>query len=81
MAIERGNGSAWRGVLRGVVAHPEIARTEDGLQLVEMILLMEEIPVFARASAADDEGGGAGRAGETSDRVRDAGRGACLRSS
>ena len=53
MAIERDTGSAWRGVLRGVVAHPEVARLEDGLQPVEKILLMEEIPVFARASAAD----------------------------
>jgi CRP-like cAMP-binding protein len=53
MAIERDDGSAWRGALRGVVAHPEVARTEDGLQPVEKILLMEEIPVFARASAAD----------------------------
>jgi ATP:ADP antiporter, AAA family len=53
MAIERDTGSAWRGVLRGVVAHPEVARLEDGLQAVEKILLVEEIPVFARASAAD----------------------------
>jgi AAA family ATP:ADP antiporter len=53
MAIERDTGSAWRGVLRGFVAHPEVARLEDGLQAVEKILLVEEIPVFARASAAD----------------------------
>ena len=53
MAIERDTGSAWRGVLRGFVAHPEVARLEDGLQAVEKILLVEEMPVFARASAAD----------------------------
>jgi ATP:ADP antiporter, AAA family len=53
MAIERDNGSVWRGVLRGVVTHPEVVRTDDGLQPVEKILLVEEVPVFARASAAD----------------------------
>jgi CRP-like cAMP-binding protein len=57
MAIERENGEAWRGVIRsgagagsrGIEATGKV----DALQPVQKILLMEEVPVFARASAAD----------------------------
>jgi AAA family ATP:ADP antiporter len=53
MAIEREDGAAWRGVVRGSITHPEVARLADGLQAVEKVLLVEEMPVFARASARD----------------------------
>ena len=53
MAMERENGAALRGVIRGVGGHPEVTRATESLQPVEKILLMEEVPVFARASAAD----------------------------
>jgi CRP-like cAMP-binding protein len=53
MAIEREDGHAWRGVVRGLMQHPQVGRTGEGLKPVEKILLMEDVPVFARASAAD----------------------------
>jgi ATP:ADP antiporter, AAA family len=53
MAMERENGAALRGVIRGVGGHPEVTRATENLQPVEKILLMEEVQVFARASAAD----------------------------
>jgi AAA family ATP:ADP antiporter len=53
MAMERENGAALRGVVRGVSRRPEVTPATESLQPVEKILLMEEVPVFARASAAD----------------------------
>ena len=53
MAIERENGEAWRGVMRAAVGPVEGGASTDPLQPVEKILLMQELPVFARASAAD----------------------------
>ena len=53
MAMERENGAALRGVVRGVGRHAEVTQATESLQPVEKILLMEEVPVFARASAAD----------------------------
>ena len=52
MAIERENGAGLRGVVRGV-DHGDVARGTESLQPVEKILLIQEVPVFARASAAD----------------------------
>jgi CRP-like cAMP-binding protein/HEAT repeat protein len=53
MAIERENGDAWRGVVRGMGERSGLGRLAEGLQPVEKILLMEGMPVFARASAED----------------------------
>ena len=53
MAIEREDGEAWRGVMRAAVGPVEGGPSTDPLQPVEKILLMQELPVFARASAAD----------------------------
>jgi CRP-like cAMP-binding protein len=54
MVLEREAGSVWRGVVRGVLAkQPAGVRLADGLQPVEKVLLLSDMPVFARASAVD----------------------------
>jgi len=53
MAIEREDGEAWRGVIRPRARPADGGPSTDPLQPVEKILLMQEVPVFARASAAD----------------------------
>jgi CRP-like cAMP-binding protein len=53
MVLERQASSAWQGVVRGVVERPDVVRLGEGLQVIDKILLFEEMPVFARASASD----------------------------
>jgi ATP:ADP antiporter, AAA family len=51
--MEREPAQAWRGVVRGVVTNLGVARTGDGLQAIEKILLIEQLPIFSRASSTD----------------------------
>ena len=51
--MEREAGQAWRGVVGGVASDPAVTRLGDGLQPIEKILVLEQLPIFSRASAAD----------------------------
>ena len=42
---------AWNIVVNGVVTPPSQARLRDGLQPIEKVLVLEEMPVFSRASS------------------------------
>ena len=53
MVLERSGGDRWGGVARRSVVHPSVARLEDGVQVIEKILVMEEMPILARAQADD----------------------------
>jgi CRP-like cAMP-binding protein len=53
-ALETDTGAPWRSVVRGVLAQPPTAgHVTGGLQVVDKILLISEMPVFSRASAED----------------------------
>jgi AAA family ATP:ADP antiporter len=49
--LEMHGGGEWRRVLTGVVRPPEEGRFRDGLEPIEKVLLLEEMPVFTRASS------------------------------
>ena len=51
--LEATGESSAQGLLRAFADIAVVGEAEDGLQAVEKILLVEEIPVFARASADD----------------------------
>ncbi len=53
MVLERSGGDRWGGVARTVVTRPSVARLEDGVQVIEKILVIEEMPLLARARAED----------------------------
>ena len=53
MVLEQESSTRWRHVVRGLVAHPPAGRVTGGLQVVDKILLISEMPVFGRASAED----------------------------
>ena len=53
MVLERSGGDRWGGVARRVVTRPAVARLEDGVQAIEKILVIEEMPLLARAHAED----------------------------
>jgi hypothetical protein len=44
-------GGAWRQVARGVFQPPSPARLRDGLQAIEKVLVIEELPLFSRATS------------------------------
>jgi AAA family ATP:ADP antiporter len=52
MLLERPEGAPWQTVVRGTLTHAAAVRPEDGLQPVERILIVEEIPLLAHASAS-----------------------------
>ena len=49
--LDEPGGGAWRRVIRGVVHAPSAARLRDGLQPIEKVLVLEEVPVFSRATS------------------------------
>ena len=51
MLLDTHGGAAWRQVLRDVARPPGAARLRDGLQAIEKVLVLEEMPVFSRASS------------------------------
>jgi AAA family ATP:ADP antiporter len=53
MLLERSGGDRWGGVARKVVTRPDVARLDDGVQAIDKILVVEEMPLLARASADD----------------------------
>ena len=53
MLLDRASGSIWKSVVRGSVTRPAVARLSDGLQAIDKLLIVEEMPVFHRASAGD----------------------------
>ena len=53
MLLDRNSGSIWKSVIRGSVTRPTVGRLSDGLQAIDKLLVVEEMPVFHRASAAD----------------------------
>jgi len=53
MVLEQESSERWRGVVRGLVAQPPPGRVAGGLQVVDKMLLISEMPVFRRASADD----------------------------
>jgi CRP-like cAMP-binding protein len=53
MVLEQESSERWRGVVRGLVAQPSAGRAAGGLQVVDKMLLISEMPVFRRASAED----------------------------
>ena len=53
MGLEKDAGGGWRTVVRGVLDSVTAGRVTGGLQVVDRILLISEMPVFSRASAAD----------------------------
>ncbi len=53
MLLDRTSGSIWKSVVRGSVTRPAVARLTDGLQAIDKLLIVEEMPVFHRASAGD----------------------------
>ncbi len=68
MLLDTHGGTAWGKVLRDVAHPPSAARLRDGLQTIEKVLVLEEMPVFSRASsdqlaalAGDHARGQAGR--------------------
>ena len=44
-------GREWQRVVKDVVRPPSAARLRDGLQPIEKVLVLEEMPVFSRASS------------------------------
>ena len=52
MLLERPEGASWQAVVRGTLTHTTTVRPEDGLQPVERILIVQEIPLLAHAPAA-----------------------------
>jgi hypothetical protein len=44
-------GREWQRVVKEVVRPPSAARLRDGLQPIEKVLVLEEMPVFSRASS------------------------------
>jgi ATP:ADP antiporter, AAA family len=53
LVLEREGAQAWRGVVPGVLRQHAVTPTGGPLQPIEKLLLVEEMPVFARASADD----------------------------
>jgi AAA family ATP:ADP antiporter len=53
MALEKDAAAPWRGVVPGVLASAATGRITGGLQTVDKILLISEMPVFSRAAAGD----------------------------
>ena len=51
MLLDTHGGAAWGQVLRDVARPPGPARLRDGLQPIEKVLVLEEMPVFSRASS------------------------------
>lgn len=51
MLLEQPEGQTWQGVVHGVIKHADAVRLEDGLQPIERFLLLEEMPIVAKASA------------------------------
>jgi CRP-like cAMP-binding protein len=51
MLLDTHGGTAWGQVLRDVARPPTAARLRDGLQTIEKVLVLEEMPVFSRASS------------------------------
>ena len=51
MLLDTHGGTAWGQVLRNVAHPPSAARLRDGLQTIEKVLVLEEMPVFSRASS------------------------------
>ena len=51
MLLDTHGGTAWGQVLRDVAHPPPAARLRDGLQTIEKVLVLEEMPVFSRASS------------------------------
>jgi hypothetical protein len=51
MLLDTHGGMAWGKVLRDVAHPPSAARLRDGLQTIEKVLVLEEMPVFSRASS------------------------------
>ena len=49
--LDEPGGGAWRRVISGVVHAPSAARLRDGLQPIEKVLVLEEMPVFSRATS------------------------------
>jgi AAA family ATP:ADP antiporter len=50
MMLDTHGGALWGEVLRDVTHPPSLARLGDGLQAIEKVLILEEMPVFSRAS-------------------------------
>ena len=51
MLLDTHGGTAWGQVLHNVAHPPSAARLRDGLQAIEKVLVLEEMPVFSRASS------------------------------
>ena len=51
MLLDTHGGAVWGKVLRDVAHPPSAARLRDGLQPIEKVLILEEMPVFSRASS------------------------------
>ncbi len=51
MLLDTHGGEAWARVVPGVVHPPPPERLRDGLQLIDKVILIEEVPVFSRASS------------------------------
>jgi hypothetical protein len=56
LLLERPEGAAWQAVVRGTLEHAGSIRPADGLQPIERILVVEEMPIFSRASSAQVSG-------------------------
>jgi AAA family ATP:ADP antiporter len=50
MMLDTHGGTLWGEVLRNVTHPPSMTRLGDGLQPIEKVLILEEMPVFSRAS-------------------------------
>jgi hypothetical protein len=53
LVLEREAAQAWRGVVPGVLRQHAVLPAKEALQPIEKLLLVEEMAVFARASADD----------------------------
>ncbi len=51
MLLDTHGGDAWQRVLAGAVQPPSAPRLRDGLQTIEKVIILEEMPVFSRASS------------------------------
>ncbi|HEX7085036.1 MAG TPA: Npt1/Npt2 family nucleotide transporter [Vicinamibacterales bacterium] len=51
MLLDTHGGEAWARVVRGVIHPPSPERLRDGLQLIDKVIVIEEVPVFSRASS------------------------------
>ena len=51
MLLDTHGGTAWGQVLHNVAHPPSAARLRDGLQAIEKVLVLEEMPVFSRATS------------------------------